>query len=349
LDYLCQRHTIYLLTFAAPEDGPGLDELRLRLAGVTAVPYPPNLSKPSLPMQQAMQATIRHFQPDTLHVNGLDLWPYAPPDTRRVLDLHDIPSRLHSRLLTIQRGIPWLSDWRSRRAASGWRRREAEAVVRATAVIVTSEPDRAAILDGIDEKVPPVVVIPNGVTLADWPPATNPPKPATILFPGALNWPPNIDATQGLAQDVLPLVQQRFPDVRVVIAGRLPDRAVWRLAEGNTAVTLIANPPDMHPIFAQAAAVVVPLRAASGTRLKILQALSVGRPVVSTPVGAEGLELVNGRHLAIAELVTPFADALSELLTNPARQQALIKSGKSIVSQFDWNHHLPALDGVYDT
>ncbi len=347
LDYLSQRHAIYLLAFAAPEDEPGLDALRSQLAGVTAVPYPFDLNKPSLPMQQAVQATIHRFQPDTLHVNGLDLWPCAPADTRRILNLHDIPSLLQSRLSIIQGRIPMLSSWRHRQTLAHRRRQEFEAVTQATAVIVTSQPDREAILAGINKKVPPVIVVPNGVTLADWPPAANPPEPATILFPGALNWLPNIDAAQVLVQNVLPLVQKHVPGVRLVIAGRLPDRDVRRLAEGNTAVTLITNPPDMHPIFAQAAVVAVPLRAASGTRLKILQALAVGRPVVSTPLGAEGLGLVNGRHLVIAKLVTPFADALSELLTNPARQQALIEAGQSVVSQFDWNRHLPALDGVY--
>lgn len=349
LDYLSQRHLIYLLTFADPEDEPGLDELRCQLAGVTTVPYPPDVSRPSLTMQQAVQTTMHHFQPDRLHVHGLDLWPYTPPDACRILDLHNAPSLLQSRLSAIHRRVPLLSGWRQRRTLARWHRQEVAAVTQATAVIVTSERDRDAILAGLSQETPPVVVIPNGVSLADWPPATSPTEPATILFPGALNWPPNIDAVQILVRDVLPLVQKSLPGVRLVIAGRLPDRAVWRLAGGITAVSLITNPPDMHPIFARAAVVAVPLRAASGTRLKILQALAVGRPVVSTSVGAEGLGLANGRHLAIAELVRPFANALVELLADPVRQQLLIEAGQSIISQFDWNHHLPALDIVYET
>lgn len=347
LDYLSPRHAIHLLTFAAPEDKPGLAMLRSQLAGVTAVPYPPQPNEPSTPMQQAVQTVLGHFQPDRFHVHGLDLWPYAPTGTRRVLDLYDVPSLLQARLLAADSHVPLFLGWRERWKRAQWRRREKAALVEATAVIVVSAGDRAAILDGVREKHAPVTIVPNGVTLADWPPTAAPPQPDTILFPGALNWPPNVDAVRVLLKEVLPLVQKQIPGVKLVIAGRLPDKAVYQWVAGHTAVSLIPNPGHMQPIFAQATVIAVPLRAASGTRLKILQALAVGRPVVSTPLGAEGLALENGRHLIIANLVIPFADALSQLLTNPARQQQLSAAGQAVVTQFDWNRHLPALDSVY--
>lgn len=340
LDYLAARHAIHLLTFAAPEDAPGLEDLRSQLAGVTAVPYPAQSSKPAPPMQQAVQTVSRYFQPDGFHVHGLDLWPCAPADTRRVLDLYDVPSLLQARLSAASRHLALFSGWRQRQ-------REKAALAEAAAVIVVSASDRTALLAGVGEKHAPVIVVPNGVTLTDWPPAAVPPEPATILFPGALNWRPNSDAARVLVQEVLPLVQKQIPAVKLIIAGRRPDRLVYRLAEGNTAVTLIPNPPDMWPIFARAAVVAVPLRAASGTRLKILQALAVGRPVVSTPLGAEGLDLVNGRHLITAELVAPFAAALSALLANPDWQQQLSAAGQAVIGQFDWECHLPALNSIY--
>jgi glycosyltransferase involved in cell wall biosynthesis len=348
LDYLSPRHAIHLLTYAAPEDEPKLAALRSQLAGVTTVPYSPRPDKPCSSMQQAVTTALGHFRPDSFHVHGLDLWPYAPPAARRVLDLYDIPSLLHARLLAAAHHGRLLSGWRERRKPASWRRREIAALAEAAAVIVVSPTDRAALLAGVDGTIAPVIVVPNGVTLSDWPPAVVLPEPATILFPGALNWRPNIDAVHVLVREVLPVVQKQVPGVNVVIAGRQPARSVCRLAETNTAVTLIPNPPDMHPIFAQAAVTAIPLRAASGTRLKILQALAVGRPVVSTPLGAEGLGLENGRHLIIAELVTPFAAALSGLLADPARQRLLIKAGQAVVAQFDWNRHLPALAAVYE-
>ena len=348
LDYLSSRHAVHLLTFAAPADEPNLEALRPQLAGVTTVPYPSRPDKPFLPMQQAVQTAIRHFQPDSFHVHGLALWPYAPANARRVLELYDIPSLLHARLLATARPGSFLSSWRERRKLADWRRRELAALAEAAAVIVVSWADRAAILAGVGEKAAPVIVVPNGVALADWPPAAQPSTPATILFPGALNWRPNVDAAQILANKVLPLVQKQVPDVKLVLAGRMPDPSLIRLAQTDSAVTLIADPPDMAPIFARAMMVVVPLRAASGTRLKILQAMAMGRPVVSTPLGAEGLELENGRHLIIAELVTPFAAALSQLLTDPDRQRRLSQAGQAVASQFEWNRHLPALAAVYE-
>jgi glycosyltransferase involved in cell wall biosynthesis len=89
------------------------------------------------------------------------------------------------------------------------------------------------------------------------------------------------------------------------------------------------------------------LRAGTGTRLKILQALASSRPVVSTPLGAAGLGLENGRHLTIAPLIQPFAAALIDLLTNPVRRQQISQAGRAIIPQFDWRRFLPLLDTVY--
>jgi glycosyltransferase involved in cell wall biosynthesis len=347
LDYVSQRHAVHLLTFAVPEDEPGLAGLRTNLTGVTAVPYPSDLKKLSLPMLQAVQVATARFNPDVFQVHGLDLWPYVPSGFRRVLDLYDIPSVLHSQLLAALPAKAFLLRWRQRRIVTRWRRREMIAMTEAAAVIVVSQADRAALLANVDKSAAPAFVVPNGVTWNNWPSASQPPEPATILFPGALNWQPNVEAARVLVTEVLPQVQKQIPGVNIVIAGRLPDPSIIRLAESNTAVTLIANPPDMLPIFTKAAVVVVPLEAASGTRLKILQALAVGRPVVSTPVGAEGFGLENGRHLIIAPLVKPFADALIDLLHDPGRQRQLIAGGQSIIAQFDWDCHLPVLDEVY--
>jgi polysaccharide biosynthesis protein PslH len=119
------------------------------------------------------------------------------------------------------------------------------------------------------------------------------------------------------------------------------------MAAGNSAVTLVTDPHDMRPLLARAARVVVPLRAGSGTRLKILQALAAARPVVSTPLGAEGLDLLPGRHLAIAPLVEPFAAEVVCLLRDPAARAALAAAGPAAVAGYDWAEQLARLQKVY--
>ena len=103
----------------------------------------------------------------------------------------------------------------------------------------------------------------------------------------------------------------------------------------------------MRPIFARATLVAVPLRAATGTRHKILQAMAMGRPVVSTPIGAEGLDLEKDVQLLIAPLIEPFGDALVQLLTQPARRAALVRAGQAIIQRYAWDNYLPMLDSLY--
>jgi glycosyltransferase involved in cell wall biosynthesis len=190
-------------------------------------------------------------------------------------------------------------------------------------------------------------IVPNGVDLDYWsiPPAA--PEPHTLFFPAALNWPPNLTGAELLLDEILPRVRRHLPDVRLIIAGRLPPAPLVARCARDPAVTLLANPPDMRPLFARAALVLVPLPAASGTRLKILQALAAGRPVVSTPAGAVGLDLVPGRDVCIAELVEPFAAEVVRLLEDEPARAALAQSGRVAVQPFDWPRVLTALDVIY--
>jgi glycosyltransferase involved in cell wall biosynthesis len=113
------------------------------------------------------------------------------------------------------------------------------------------------------------------------------------------------------------------------------------------AASLVADPPDMRQLFARAMLIVVPLARASGTRLKILQALAAGRPVVSTPAGVQGLDLVPGRDLCVAELEDEFAAQIVRLLGDAPARAALAGAGRAAVERYEWRRVLPALDGVY--
>jgi glycosyltransferase involved in cell wall biosynthesis len=277
---------------------------------------------------------------DAVHVQGLGLWPAAEaarhgtPRPWIVLDLYDVPVVARQRLLAL-RPRPW-----NTLLVSGLRRQQARVVRAASAIIVASEHD-AGVLRRLHPAVDlPIVVVPNGVDRAYWRqrPAGIEPEPATLLFPGGLNYPPNIDAARVLVHDVLPRVRARVPQARVLLAGRAPAPAVAALARANPAVTLCDDPPDMRPLLARATLVAVPLRAGSGTRLKILQALAAGRPVVSTPLGAEGLDLAPGPHVAIAPLIEPFVNEVVRLLRHPMT---------GVLEGYDWTETLQAIRRVY--
>ncbi|MGC8919134.1 glycosyltransferase family 4 protein [Streptomyces sp. PG2] len=145
-----------------------------------------------------------------------------------------------------------------------------------------------------------------------------------MLFQGSFDWPPNADAAAWLTREVLPRLHARVPGARVVLAGK-PAPEVAALAGPCVEVTGMV--PSMAPYLRAADLVVVPLRVGSGTRIKILEAFAHGVPVVSTTIGAEGLDVVAGEHLALADGAEGLALACAELLTDRARRAALAAAG----------------------
>jgi glycosyltransferase involved in cell wall biosynthesis len=341
--YLAQRHQVHLFTFAEEADTPSLDALKQLLAGVTAAPYHNKRKGGELDLRLP-----GGFTPDVIHVQGTSMLPFRPPKTPYVLELHDIPSLLEAQLSALSRGasgmfVRWRRLWR----AWALGKIERRATQSASAVILTSEEDRKAFQERAGGPNLEMFVLPNGIDLAEWSLVQDLPEPATILFPAALNWAPNVDAVKVLVRQLLPEVRSALRHVRLMIAGRRPARAVRTLVELDPAVTLVPDPQRMQPLFNRATVVAVPLRAATGTRLKILQALACGRAVVSTPVGARGLDLLPGQDLFVAGLVQPFAEALVELLESEVSRRALQSSGWQSVQKYAWRHHLPILDQVY--
>jgi len=159
--------------------------------------------------------------------------------------------------------------------------------------------------------------LPNVIHTPEHPPCSNP-EPGRLLFIGTLDYFPNEDAILYFAESILPWIPNAAvrPTVRVVGPGA-PDRV------RALAIDIAGQVSDLAPEYARAAAVIVPLRAASGTRIKILEAFAFGRPVVSTSIGAEGLNVTDGEHLLIADDPSAFAQACERLLRDPALGERL--------------------------
>nr|WP_255697201.1 glycosyltransferase family 4 protein [Pseudacidovorax sp. NFM-22] len=151
-----------------------------------------------------------------------------------------------------------------------------------------------------------------------------PPKDGrTLLFVGALFYPPNEDALLWFARAVLPRLRRRVPDVQVVAAGRAEASLCQQLAAHGIAYA--HEPADLRPLYAQATAVIAPVRGGGGTKLKVLEAWQYGRPVVATPHAARGLAVEPGRHLLVADRADRFARHCAALLTNPALAERLAR------------------------
>jgi sugar transferase (PEP-CTERM/EpsH1 system associated) len=158
-----------------------------------------------------------------------------------------------------------------------------------------------------------------------------------LVFTGSMDWLPNEDGMLFFCREILPRIRRAEPGVTLSIVGRAPTPAVRRLAE-TAGIEVTGRVDDVRPHVADAAVYVVPLRIGGGTRLKIFEAMSMGKAVVSTTIGAEGLPVTDGRDLVIADDAAAFADAVVGLLRDAPRRERLAAAARQLVlDKYDWS------------
>jgi glycosyltransferase involved in cell wall biosynthesis len=200
--------------------------------------------------------------------------------------------------------------------------------------VAVSEADRALLsanAPGAD-----IRAIPTGVDTAYFHPNGTAETPATLVFTGSMDWYPNEDAILYFIEAILPQVRREVPDVTLAVVGRDPSSRL-RTTGAAAGVRVTGTVEDVRPHVADAAVYVVPLRVGGGTRLKIFEALAMGKAVVSTRVGAEGLPIVSGQHFLQADEPGDFARAVVALLKDPARRRALGAAGRRLMEErYSW-------------
>lgn len=183
----------------------------------------------------------------------------------------------------------------------------------------------------------PTAVVPNGVDLDYFRPAPQPELRGHIAFSGSMDWRPNQDAARYFVQEIFPLLQRVRPDLECTFVGRSPPPDIQALAK-VPGVHVTGTVDDVRPYLERAGVFVVPLRIGGGSRLKILEALAMGRAVVSTSVGAEGLEVMHDRHVVLADDPQTFAKAVLRLLDDPEQCRKLAAAGRRLVERcYDWD------------
>ena len=172
-------------------------------------------------------------------------------------------------------------------------------------------------------------------------------RPHEIVFTGSMDWMPNEDAIKWFVQDILPLVRARVPDVTLTVVGRDPPASIRALA-GDPAITVTGSVPDVRPYIERAAAFIVPIRIGGGTRLKIFEAMATGRAVVSTRVGAEGLDVMHNEDVILQDDPEPFADAVIEFLVNGAKRREFEQRAADTAARFDWSQVVSRFEGALE-
>jgi len=214
------------------------------------------------------------------------------------------------------------------------RRFEAKACARADLTLAVSEKDRAALVE--NSPGARVSAVSTGVDTSYFIPDGDRESPGRLVFTGSMNWYPNEDGVLRFMDEILPLIRREEPAAALTVVGRDPSPRLRQAAE-PAGVRVTGAVDDIRPYVADGSVYVEPLRVGGGTRLKIFEALAMGKAVVSTTVGAEGLSLVPGEHLLVADEPAQFARAVVTLLRDEGRRRALGTAGRRLVEQrYGW-------------
>lgn len=210
---------------------------------------------------------------------------------------------------------------------------ERDACRRVDCVIAVSEAD--AEMMQRDYGVTKVYDIPTGVDVDFFKPTgTIATRPNSLVFTGSMDWLPNEDAMQYFINECLPLVRQTVPDLRLTIVGRSPYPSLVELAQRDPNIAVTGRVDDVRPYIEEATAFIVPIRIGGGTRLKIYEAMAMEKPVISTTVGAEGLNVSDGEELLLADTPADFARAVVRVLTEPEFARQLGSKGAQKVREY---------------
>jgi glycosyltransferase involved in cell wall biosynthesis len=283
--------------------------------------------------RRRLQELLQSTRFDLVHVDSLDLASYLHlvGDVPTVCVHHDIESNLLRRRAGIDRS--WWRGWYLRLQAAFMEETERRWCARIAMNVTVSSHD-AALLERL-APLAPTTVVPNGVDAEEFRPVATDGR--GVAYVGGTNPFPNLDALNFFCEEVLPHLGVRVPNVPVRWIGRASSTE-RKLYQERFGVDVTGYVDDVRPLMAEAACHVVPLRLGGGTRLKILNAWAMGKPVVSTSVGCEGLEAEDGKNILIRNDPRSFADAIAELLSDSALRHTIGKAGRATVERlYSWD------------
>jgi glycosyltransferase involved in cell wall biosynthesis len=257
-----------------------------------------------------------------------------------VIFAHNVEAALWRRRVMMARNPLWkLVAWREHRTIA---RAERHLTELADHVLAVSDEDRELFL----EFLPPdkVSTIPTGVDLNYFRPAKSP-ENCRLAFTGSMDWLPNEDAILYFSNEILPLIQREEPDVSLSVIGKNPTPKLRTLAARNQAIRLTGAVDDIRPHVQEASVYVVPLRIGGGTRIKIFEAMAMGKAVVSTTIGAEGLPVKHGRDIVLADAPEEFARSTVNLLRQQKERERIGQCARRLVEN---GHSWPEVTDVVE-
>jgi glycosyltransferase involved in cell wall biosynthesis len=302
-------------------------------------------------LSQSLLSSARY---DIVQVEGIEMAPYIHLSRRQdvpwIFDDHNAEYVLQRTAFEADLHEPrrWLAALYSQIQWRKLARYERSICRSASHVLTASDTDSKALTDlGVTQ---PISVLPNGVDTEQFVPSrevcAKPLAELGLVFAGKMDFRPNVDAMIWFTKDILPRIRSQRNLAHLTIVGQQPSARIRKLAT-LPGVKVTGWVPDTRPFVADAAIYVVPLRMGSGTRLKVLEAMAMGKAIVSTSLGVEGIDLQPERHAIIANTAREFADAVLTLLGDKQRRDALGQAAREQALKYDWRNILPQLDHIY--
>jgi len=367
IKYLAQEHEVTLVSFVRGDQSADVEHLRRYCRAVHTVPITRESWRDLIYLLRSLltgepflmlrddRATMRHLIDrlaaqehfDVAHADQLNMGQYAARVSYafKVLDAHNALWLLYKRLWETMSPGPrkWLlgRDWRLLKSYEGRLVRQFDAV------LAVSHEDKAALQEAARQPVD-IVVIPIAIDTDEVTVVERDAEPRHILHIGTMYWPPNIDAVKWFIHQVYPLIRQQRPDVQFDVVGSRPPAELLALNGSGLGINVTGYVEDPTPYLQRAAVMVVPLLAGGGMRVKILNALAEGIPIVSTTLGYEGIKMTPGQDILVGDGPEAFAAQALRVINDPDLGRRLAANGRKLVEErYDYRNACRPLDNVY--
>lgn len=375
LKYLARSHEVTLVSFVRGDQSRDVEALRRYCAAVHTVPITREKWRDAAAMLRSllsgqpwmmvrddradMRALVdrlaRETRFDVAHADQLNMGQYAQRVTgaRKLLDLHNALWLLYKRLAeTMPKGPRRLlldRDWRLLKTYEGALCREFDAVM------AVSEEDRVALRDAMGassaaaaQAARDVAVIPITIDGDEVAPVTRAPGADHILHIGTMYWPPNIDGINWFIAEVLPLIRRERPEVVFDCVGARPPQELLDLKQRDPRINVTGYVEDVQPFLQGAGVMIVPLRAGGGMRVKILNALAQGLPIVTTTLGCEGIAVEHGVSALIGDTPEQLARHVLAVLADRELGDRLGRNARALFeARYDYRVALRAMDPLF--
>lgn len=368
IKHLAARHSVTLLSFAeagqavAPEllaacervlTAPAPQRTRAQRLHTLLSPHADlarRLWSPDFAHQ--LSSLLRDITFDVIQIEGLEMAAYLsalrPSSSVIVYDAHNAEYVIQRRALMndLRQPVRWPAALYSALQVPRLRAFETQVCGVAHAVSCVSAEDAAALQELVPTLAP--AIIPNGIEVDEYTAVSGQPSAVSrLVFTGKMDYRPNVDAVLWFADEIWPRIRAVRPEVEFVVVGQKPTEAL-RALHGRNGINITGWVEDARPHIAGAAVYVAPLRMGGGTRFKLLEAMALARPIVSTRLGAEGFAVALGREMMLADAPADFAEAVLVVLDDSARAEALGQAGLSFVrAGYDWSAIVPKLETLY--